>query len=161
MSSNPTSPVSLASEGSTPHWMKSPTELSEGSPTESRKGTPKSSKGSPKSSRSNKKGLKAFKVAEEPEKNLSNDVIQAEATIQGANDMLNKRGTGLVVLIQKGRHFYLDFLNVKIRNPNKRVIRVYLSKKRALLAVGLEPTHSKILQLECSALDHSVKRATI
>jgi Ca2+-binding EF-hand superfamily protein len=118
----PNTPVSPMSDGSD-SWMASPPVSNKGSPS-SNKGSPTSSrKGSPKSSKN--------KVAPEPEENLSNDVTQAEAIVQGANDMLNKRGTGLIVLVQKGKHFYLDFLNIKVRNPNERVIRVYLSKKKA------------------------------
>ena len=121
---SPMSPMS--SDPGSPSWM--------GSPTGSKKGSPTSSKGSPKSPKSPE-----FAVASPPKTSDYNSVTQGEAIVQGANEMLNKRGSGLIMLTQNGKHFYLDFMNLKVRNPQQRVVRVFLMKKKCR---GTKDAHS-------------------
>ena len=110
---SPGSPMSpMSSNLGSPSWM--------GSPTGSQKGSPKS----PKAPSSPK-----FEIAPPPSTSEFNDVTQGEAIVVGANEKLNKRGTGLIMLTQNGKHFYLDFMNLKVRNPQSRSIRVFLMKK--------------------------------
>ena len=65
-----------------------------------------------------------------PPKGKFNNVIQGEALVHGADEIHNKRGSGMIILVQNGRHFYLDFLNLKVRNVQDRTLRVYLLKKK-------------------------------
>ena len=65
-----------------------------------------------------------------PPKGNFNDVIQGEALVHGADEMHNKRGSGMIILTQNGRHFYLDFLNVKVRNA-RSTLRLSAEKEKS------------------------------
>lgn len=88
----------------------------------------KQMKGSPRSPKAKKKE-DSWEMWSPPSGNF-NDVVQGEALVHGADEIHNKRGSGLIMLTQNGRHFYLDFLNVKVRNVQDRVLKVYLIKKK-------------------------------
>ncbi len=116
---SPLSPMSSDGDPWSPEGMLSPTSPNSRS---GQKRSPGSAKGSPKDEN-------VWEVAS-PQTERFNDVTQMEALIQNADAEHNKRGSGLVLLTQSGKHFYLDFINLKVRNPQERVLRIFLIKKK-------------------------------